>query len=49
MKEELAVDVNYCVLMVCILMLDLNEIIQTKNSWNNKKFPIEKEYEQEKI
>jgi Predicted pyrophosphatase len=43
-REELADVVNYCVLMADACGLDLDEIIQTKISRNNEKYPVEKAY-----
>ena len=41
-KEELADVLNYCILMVDICGLDMDEIIQEKIKRNEEKYPVEK-------
>ena len=43
-REELAVVVNYCILMADACGLDLDEIVQAKIKRNNEKYPVEKAY-----
>lgn len=41
-REELADVLNYCILMVDVWGLDMDEIVQEKIKRNNAKYPIEK-------
>ena len=41
-KEELADVINYCVLMVDVCGLDIDEIVQEKIKVNNEKYPVSK-------
>ena len=44
MKEELADVIIYCGLMADTLGLDIDEIVRTKISANNAKYPVEKSF-----
>lgn len=43
-KEELADVLSYCILMADTCNLDLDEILLKKNEVNNKKYPVDKAY-----